>query len=68
MGRLAVLFHGLRIPRILFLSVCKLIEELHHGPAKNGVPIERPVIGQVIEYYVPPEPLSELVPFTVSAK
>ena len=68
MGRLAVLFHRLRIPRILFLSVRQLIQELHHGPAQNVVPIERPVIGQVVQYDVPAEPLRELVPFTVSAK
>jgi len=68
MGESTVLFHGLRIPCILFLSVRKLIQELHHGPSQHHVPIERPVIGQVVEDDVPPEPLRELVTFTVSAK
>jgi hypothetical protein len=62
------MFHGLRIPCILFLSVRELIEELHHGPPQYHVPIERPVICQIVQNYVPPEPLRELVPFTVSAK
>jgi hypothetical protein len=68
MGKSAVLFHGLRIPRILLLSVRQLIEELHHGPTQNYVPIERSVIRQVVKDDVPPEPLRELVTFTVSAK
>jgi hypothetical protein len=68
MGKSTVLFHGLRIPRILFLSVCKLIKELHHRPPQYHVPIERPVIGQVVKDDVPAETLRELVTLTVSAK